>query len=462
MPFKPNKKYTVVALYAAAVSAIAIICGVMLFNLPAVFSFCSRLLSGLSPVLYAGIVAFLMRPIVSRVERVLHRILGTERKKTEKWRRRTDALVRMLSIAFSFSTIFFLLFCFFYFIVPLLIGDGKALVEGLEGVIVKAFNLLKQFDLLESVAGVIGIDFSLSDSKELANFLVQKVSEFRMQIVSIGTQTAATLFNLVLGLCISIGILFHRKHIATAFRHFGAAWFPLRVFRYLERMAFYSNRVFGKYLVGKIIECTIVGAIYFVIFAVINYFFKGAVPYPVLLTMIMTVTNFIPIIGAIIGGIPCGILILTGTHPLMVVWFIVLVLAIEQLDGNLIFPKVIGTIIDLRGVWIMVAVALFGGMFGMVGMFLSPPLFSIIYMLLRDFSNHRLKQKGLPIETDYYTDRFASTAPPRKRRFKHHFHIGVSEHEEQDAALTRREARAARKAERKKKKEHDKKGGDKE
>jgi predicted PurR-regulated permease PerM len=84
MPFKPNKKYTVVALYAAAVSAIAIICGVMLFNLPAVFSFCSRLLSGLSPVLYAGIVAFLMRPIVSRVERVLHWILGTERKKTEK------------------------------------------------------------------------------------------------------------------------------------------------------------------------------------------------------------------------------------------------------------------------------------------------------------------------------------------------------------------------------------------
>ncbi len=457
MPFKPNKKYTVVALYAAAVSAVSIVVGVMLFNLPAVLGWFSNLLSVLSPIIYAAIIAFLMRPIVSRLERILHKILGTERKRTERRRRRTDALARMLAITFAFVAIFFLLFCFFYFIVPLLIGDGKALVDGLEGVIGKAFNLLKQFDLLESVAGAVGIDFSLNDSKALADFLVQKVSEFRSQIISIGTRTAATTFNLVLGLCISIGVLFHRKHIATAFRHFGAAWFPLRVFRYLERMAFYSNRVFGKYLVGKIIECTIVGLIYLVIFSVINFFFKGAIPYPVLLTMIMTVTNFIPIIGAIIGGIPCGILILTGSHPLMVVWFIILVLAIEQLDGNLIFPKVIGTIIDLRGVWIMVAVALFGGMFGMVGMFLSPPLFSIIYMLLRDFSNHRLKLKGLPIETDYYTDRFASTAPPRKRRFKHHFHIGETDAEETDAAHARRDAR---RAERKKKKKHDE-GGDK-
>lgn len=456
MPFKPNKKYTVVALYAAAVSAISIVVGVMLFNLPAVLGWFSNLLSVLSPIVYAAIIAFLMRPIVSRLERILHKILGTERKRTERRRRRTDALARMLAITFAFVAIFLLLFCFFYFIVPLLIGDGKALVDGLEGVIGKAFNLLKQFDLLESVAGAVGIDFSLNDSKALADFLVQKVSEFRSQIISIGTRTAATTFNLVLGLCISIGVLFHRKHIATAFRHFGAAWFPLRVFRYLERMAFYSNRVFGKYLVGKIIECTIVGLIYLAIFSVINFFFKGAIPYPVLLTMIMTVTNFIPIIGAIIGGIPCGILILTGSHPLMVVWFIILVLAIEQLDGNLIFPKVIGTIIDLRGVWIMVAVALFGGMFGMVGMFLSPPLFSIIYMLLRDFSNHRLKLKGLPIETDYYTDRFASTAPPRKRRFKHHFHIGETDAEETDTAHARRDAR---RAERKKKKKHDE-GGD--
>ena len=195
-------------------------------------------------------------------------------------------------------------------------------------------------------------------------------------------------------------------------------------------MAFYSNRVFGKYLVGKIVECTIVGMIYLIILSALNYFIKGAIPYPFLITMVMTITNFVPIIGAFLGGIPCGILILTGDKPFMVIWFAILVLAIEQLDGNLIFPKVIGSIIDLRAVWIMVAVALFGGMFGVVGMFLSPPLFSIIYMLLRDFSNHRLAKKGMVTDTDYYTDRFASTAPPRKRRFKHHFHIGENEREE--------------------------------
>ena len=145
------------------------------------------------------------------------------------------------------------------------------------------------------------------------------------------------------------------------------------------------------------------------------------------------VTNFIPIIGAIIGGIPCGILILTGENPLLALWFIVLVLIVEQLDGNIIFPKVIGSIIDLRAVWIMVAVALFGGFYGIVGMFLSAPIFSILYMIVKDATNHRLEKKGHPTVTEHYTDLFATTAAPRKRKLKHLFFLGDKEHEEEDS-----------------------------
>ena len=233
-------------------------------------------------------------------------------------------------------------------------------------------------------------------------------------------------YDFLIGLCLSIGILFHRHALLASVRRISAAIFPFKMFRYLERICFFSNRVFGKYLIGKIVECSIVGLIYLIVLPILG------IPYPFFITIVMTITNFVPIIGAFLGGIPCGILILTGDNPLLALWFAMIVLAIEQIDGNIIFPKVIGSIIDLRAVWIMVAVALFGGFFGVFGMFLSPPLFSILYMLLRDWTTHRLEKKGQPVDTEHYTDLFATTAAPRKRKLKHLFFFGERDHEHED------------------------------
>ena len=414
--FKPNKKYTLIALYAGATIAAAILFGVLIFNLPTVGAWISAFFSALSPVIYGLVIAYLTRPLVSRFERIFRRLLRVEKKQTPESQTRAEKLVRVLAIATSFLLIGALVFCFIFFVIPLLVGDGRELVGRLG-------NLAASIASLVNRAGeMLGIELSVSVDQLFA-FLESSSDVITEGAVSAASSLGSAVFDILIGACLSVGILYHRGVLAAFVRRLAASICSARVYQYLERVVFYSNRVFGKYLIGKIVECTIVGIIYLIVLPILG------VPYPFLITVVMTITNFVPIIGAILGGLPCGVLILLGDDPLLALWFAIIVLAVEQIDGNIIFPKVIGTIIDLRGVWIMVAVALFGGFFGVMGMFLSPPLFSIIYMLVRDATNHRLEKKGQSTDTEAYADRFAATAQPRKRKFKYHFFLG-DEHEE--------------------------------
>lgn len=412
-PFKPKKEYTTIAIYAGATIAVAIVLGAILFHLPEVGQALGSVLSVLSPLVYALVIAYLIRPLVVRFEALYERLLHPKRKGAEEPRSHTSSFSCGLAITTSYILLSAIVFCFCYFVLPLLLGDTRLLGERL-------VDLVERF---VTFANSLGINLTASTILE---FLYSSRDAVVDLIASFGKTFATTIYDFLVGLCLSIGVLFHRHALIASVRRFGAALFPFKLFRYFERICFYSNRVFGKYLIGKIVECSIVGLIYLVVLPILK------VPYPFLITIVMTITNFIPIIGAILGGIPCGILILTGDDPIRALWFAIIVLAIEQIDGNIIFPKVIGTIIDLRAVWIMVAVALFGGFFGVFGMFLSPPLFSILYMLLRDGTNHRLEKKGQPINTEHYTDLFATTAAPRKRKLKHLFFLGEREHEEEE------------------------------
>ncbi|MBE6655594.1 MAG: AI-2E family transporter [Ruminococcaceae bacterium] len=417
LPFKPKKQYTLIAIYASVTIAVAILFGVALFYLRTIGSWISNLISALSPLLYALMIAYLTRPLVVRFEGLYRKLLRFKQQKDETKKERLDVVIRLISIASSFILLSSIILSFSLFVVPLLLGDTKLLGE----------RLVQLAERLVELANSLGSTFGFHLSADkLLDFLQGSRTVIMNALTEFGTAFAMTVFEILVGVCVSVSVLYYRGALAASVRRFGAAVFSFKVFRYLEKVVFYSNRVFGKYLIGKIVECSIVGLIYLIVLPIMG------VPYPFLITIVMTITNFIPIIGAILGGIPCGILILTGENPILALWFAILVLAIEQLDGNIIFPKVIGSIIDLRAVWIMIAVALFGGSFGIIGMFLSPPLFSIIYMLLRDGTNHRLEKKGQPTATDYYTDLFATTAPPRKRKLKYLFFLGERDHEEND------------------------------
>ncbi len=387
LPFKPNKRYTSIALYAGAVCAITVAVTLFLFRFTAIKEATAPFFEALSPLLFGCVFAYLLRPLVRRLEILFYRLF---KKKTP---------TKLCAIALSFAIVFTAVFLFIFFLLPALAGDTGNLGMKLADIFVKAEDWISKLiqdyriptDALDNLAQTVARYYS-----SLVSFVVTLLQ---------GILSAT--YKIFIGIILSAAILFHRDAISTAFRRFSVAVFSNRVCHFLQRVISYADHTFGKYLVGKIVEALIIGTIYLIILPLIG------MPYPYLVAVIMVITNFIPVVGAYIGGIPCGILILTE-NPAMVLWFIVICLGVEQIDGNIVAPRVIGSILGLKPVWIMVSVALFGGLFGIIGMFLSAPIFSVLYMLVRDFTNTRLKKKGRSIALSEYEELFASQAAPRR------------------------------------------------
>ena len=156
-----------------------------------------------------------------------------------------------------------------------------------------------------------------------------------------------------------------------------------------------SNYTFGRFLVGKIIDSLIIGVLTFIILTV----FK--MPYTILVSVIVGITNIIPFFGPFIGAIPSFIIILF-VSPIQALWFLLIIFVIQQLDGNFIGPKILGDTIGISAFWILFSILVAGKVLGIVGMIIGVPLFAILYSIIKSFIESRLEAKGLKTETKDY------------------------------------------------------------
>ena len=165
------------------------------------------------------------------------------------------------------------------------------------------------------------------------------------------------------------------------------------------------HKVFSGFIIGKILDSLIIGILCYIGMLILK------LPYPALVATVVGVTNVIPFFGPFIGAIPCTFLILL-VNPLQALYFGVFVLALQQLDGNVIGPRILGDTIGISGFWVLVSITVAGGLFGFAGMLLGVPVFAVIYMLVDDFVVSRLKKKGRPVDTpDYYAIRKVEDLP---------------------------------------------------
>lgn len=164
-----------------------------------------------------------------------------------------------------------------------------------------------------------------------------------------------------------------------------------------------AYRILSGFVNGKLLDSLIVGVISLVCCNMMD------MPYPVLLATIIGVTNVIPFFGPFIGGIPCGILVLL-VDPLKCIYFVIFILLLQQFDGNILGPKILGDSTGLAGFWVIFSILLFGGLFGFTGMLLGVPVFAMIYNILNKLVRSGLTKRGLSSETEHYmgkTDRLA-------------------------------------------------------
>ncbi|MCI8331490.1 MAG: AI-2E family transporter [Clostridiales bacterium] len=394
MKFDFNKKNNTVALYACMVVAFGVVLVFGLLYFGSIATFFNRLTTVLSPVIYGIIIAYLLNPIYKFIYRSFHRIGG--RKKREKLR-------RVLALSFTYIFVFAVIFLFFLIIVPQLVSSYTSLVDLISSYINDASawvnELMNSGEFSSNLLGKLFSGFSMKEITEAVQKIISNsysaVTTLTPYVVSFVSSFVTVAMNWVIGLIISVYLLFSKETLcAQVSKTVNAVLKPEKANSLIE-FARYVDNTFGKFLVGKIFDSLIIGILTFVVMTLVR------VPYSALIAVVVGVTNIIPFFGPFIGAIPSVFIVLIA-DPIMAIWVLVIIIVIQQLDGNIIGPKIIGNTVGLGSLWIVVSIIVFGKLYGVIGMIIAVPLFSILYKLLKDWVEKRLKQKGMPVETTAY------------------------------------------------------------
>ena len=209
-------------------------------------------------------------------------------------------------------------------------------------------------------------------------------------LVDFSMGAATSIYNVFSGLIISIYLLTGKDKLIRTFKKILYAFLPDRWADYIMHVGHVANRSFGGFLTGQIIDSAIVGLLCFLGMSVMN------MPYAMLSSVIVGVTNIIPYFGPIIGAIP-GVVLLLLSNPIKAMLFIVLIVCIQQLDGNIMAPRIVGSSIGVSGVWVLFSIIVGGSLFGIPGMVAGLPAFSVIYVLVREQAHRRLLAKNRQI-----------------------------------------------------------------
>ncbi len=304
---------------------------------------------------------------------------------------------RSIGLLLTYLTAIGIGYLFIHFIVPQLIDSIMGFVNDVPQYVdnvTKLFNdLMNETNVSPEYAALI---------QEQMDKYIQFIMDFAKEIIPIvGNMLkviASSVWNIVLGIIISVYLLIDKENFFAINRKITCALFSTKTANRIFELTYRSNETFGKFLSGKIIDSAIIGVLSFVVFSI----FK--MPYALLISVIIGVTNIIPFFGPFIGAIPSFIIILF-VSPTKALVFLLLVFIIQQIDGNIIGPKILGDSIGISAFWILFAILVAGKFLGIVGMIIGVPLFAIVYSIIKEEVEYKLKIKELPTETKDYMDR---------------------------------------------------------
>lgn len=342
-----------------------------------------------APFVVGAVLAFILNVPMRAFEKLLKKISHNT------LRRGLALLLTVLCMLIVLAGVFMLL-------IPQLIDTGEMLVPKIS----EFFNnmeirintfLANNPDVMKWVSENLNLqqfDWGSLAQKALG-FLEQAIATLFPQTVTVIGNMASGFFSAFISVAFAIYALFQKETLARQGRKVAYAILPVRVADYIVRVLRLSNSTFSNFLSGQCVEVIILGSMFAITMAIFG------MPYIPLISVLVAVTAFIPVVGAWVGCIVGAFLIMVH-NPLLALWFIVMFVVLQQIENNVIYPRVVGTSIGLSGMWVLIAVALGGAMGGIVGMFLMIPLISVVYTLIREWINKRLISRQ--IEADKLMD----------------------------------------------------------
>ena len=374
-----------------------------------------------SPFVLGACLAFILNVPMRAFEGLLKKI------KNPAWRRIIAVLLTFIAVCLVLALVFMLL-------IPQLVKTVNSLVPALINFIAEVEIYVKE--LLRKYPKLMDWLINNTDLENIdwVSLIQQAFSVFGASISTIisGTVTAistvfSAVFNFVIAFVFALYCLFQKETLARQGRKLLYAFVPEAASDYIVRILRLTNSTFSNFLSGQCMEVCILGGLFAITMAIFR------MPYIPLISVLIAVTAFIPIVGAFVGCIVGAFLIFVN-DPLQAVIFVAMFLALQQIENNLIYPRVVGTSIGLNGMWVLVAVAVGGELFGVAGMFLMIPFASVLYTLIREHTNKKLE--SLTIDPEKLKDQ-----PPELKS-----HIKEKRKENKAKMLKRREERKSKKA----------------
>lgn len=346
----------------------------------------------LMPFVYGFAIAYIMNPIVRFLENKVYKIVL---KKIFK-ERNTGKAARALSLFTSTILFIGLLVACFSFLIPEILKSLQMLATNINVYLSNSKELLIKIFGGSQEARIFINDNYGKFSKFLDDWL--NSGNFNDFMTVLGNSIFGTLrflYNLVIGYIISIYVLFDKEKFKAQTKKLLYTFFDKERVNMIIENSKYTDRIFGDFFAGKLIDSAIIGVLCF-IFMVI---FK--MPYALIIAVIVGVTNFIPYFGPFIGAIPSAFLILL-VDPGKCIGFLIFIFILQQIDGNIIGPKILGGKTGLSSFWVLFSLLIFGGLFGMVGMIIGVPIFSMFYSFINGLIKKKLKSKNLPVDSKDY------------------------------------------------------------
>lgn len=399
MEFKRNHKYFYWGLTLLAVVLVSVLFCVIITNFHGFFKVIRDMIGVLSPVICGIVFAYLLNPLVNIVDRYLLPRMLKKSKKPEK----TKKLSRALGIVFSLIVAGVLIYGLIYLVIPQLYDTIVSIVSNMPVYLRKLerwiLAILEDNPDLRTAAD--------SAMNKIADYLVSwlgpdgKFFE-NVQTVIIGVTGAAVdvvkgLLNLLIGLVASVYMLWSKNTFQAQAKKIVVAVFRPRAADRVLHIGRETHRIFSGFIIGKLIDSLIIGILCYIGMRILR------LPFAMLIATVVGVTNVIPFFGPIIGIVPSALLLLL-VNPLQSFYFVVFALILQQIDGNIIGPRILGDTIGISGFWVLVSITVAGNLFGFAGMLLGVPVFAVLYTLLRDVVNASLRKKKQPSQTELYYD----------------------------------------------------------
>lgn len=380
---------------AFVVIILCMLCFFVLLRMDDISKVLKLIFNILRPIIYGLAIAYLLNPIVKTVERYLKPWVEKRFPNFKK----TQKLCRGIGIVAALVVMLAVISALFNMLIPELYRSIRNLALTLPGQINEALRNLTVLMSQDTTLGKFFTTFLTEATTFFQNWmrtdLLSQVNDFMSHLTEGVFNVVNEVMNAVIGIIVSVYVLYSKEKFSMQSKKIIYALFKPSHANMILHLSIKSNTIFGGFIIGKIIDSAIIGVLCFIGLSILD------MPYTVLVSVIVGVTNVIPFFGPYIGAIPSTILIMLS-DPKMGIYFILFILVLQQLDGNVIGPKILGDSTGLSAFWVMFSILLGGGLFGFVGMILGVPTFAVFYYIVNMLINNKLEKRKLPIETDCY------------------------------------------------------------